>query len=482
MTRLRLTLLLLAAFSAGLRAQERPNVLLILVDDLNDWVGAMGGHPQARTPNIDRLAAQGMLFTNAHCQAPICGPSRASLLTGLQPFRTGNYAQLDDEDIRRSGDIAASAEFLPDLFERHGYRSYGVGKVFHNGDKAKVFDRYGGNFDKYGPTPARRFHYDPKWFPEKRGGTQTDWGAYPAHDSLTTDYRSADWAVEQLGRVHDRPFFLTVGFYRPHVPWYVPQHWLDLFPEADIQTPPYDPDDLSDVPAMGRRVADVPMMPTTEWMVRTGQWKAAVRAYLASMAFMDAQVGRVLDALDRSVHARHTVVVLLSDHGYHLGEKNRFAKQALWERDTRVPLIIRRPEGPAGRRCGSPVQLVDVYPTLAALCGLQPRGPLDGHSLLPLLKDPAARWRHPALTTYGPGNIAVSGRGYRLIRYEDGSEEWYDLARDPNEWRNLVGRRGPARRFAALRRHVPKEWAPSSRYVKYPVNDYFEARYGKGGD
>jgi arylsulfatase A-like enzyme len=200
------------------------------------------------------------------------------------------------------------------------------------------------------------------------------------------------------------------------------------------------------------------------------------------MAFVDAQVGRVLDALDRSGHAKNTIVVLLSDHGYHLGEKNRFAKQALWERDTRVPLIIRRPGGFAGASSGASVQLLDIYPTLADLCGLKLSAAIDGHSLQPLLKDPVAKWKHPALVSYGPGNMAVRDDRYRLIRYEDGSEEWYDILKDPNEWRNLAGNKSVAKRFETLRAHIPKEWAASSKYVKYLVNDYFEARYGKGGE
>jgi arylsulfatase A-like enzyme len=233
---------------------------------------------------------------------------------------------------------------------------------------------------------------------------------------------------------------------------------------------------------MGRQVSDVPMMPTTEWMINTGQWKAAVRAYLASMAFVDAQIGKVLDALEASPHAGRTIVVLMSDHGYHLGEKNRFAKQALWERDTRVPLIIRQPGVEGSRTCSAPVQLVDLYPTLAGLCRLSIAEPVDGHSLQPLLKDPAVRWDHTALTFYGPGNIAVRDHRYRLIRYEDGSEEWYDMAKDPNEWKNLAGQAELRKPFDKLRGFVPGNWAPSPKHLKYPVNDYFEARYGKGGE
>lgn len=470
---------LIAAFDPVVFAQSKPNVVMIVVDDLNDWVGAMKGHPSAKTPNIDRLAAQGMLFTNAHCQAPICGPSRASMLTGLYPHRTGNYAQMNDEDIRRSNEASAAAVFLPDVFEKNGYKTLGVGKIFHNGDKAKVFDTYGGNFDKYGPSPEKRFKYDPSSFPGKSGGTQTDWGVYPEYDSLMTDHKSAAWAVRQLQQTHEKPFMLTVGFYRPHVPWYLPKKWFDLFPLSDITTPPYDPSDMLDVPAMGKRVSDVPMMPATDWLISTNQWKDVVQAYLASMAFVDAQVGKVLDALEQSPYATNTIVVLLSDHGYHLGEKNRVAKQALWERDTHVPLIIRQPRGRSNVVCKAPVQLIDIYPTLASLCALKMDHSVDGHSLQPLLNDPAASWKHPAMTFYGVGNVSIRDERYRLIQYEDGSEELYDLEKDANEWNNLAGKKEASKRITALRAFIPKAWAPSSPFVTYPANAYFKEKYGK---
>lgn len=452
---------------------SKPNVLFIAVDDLNDWVGCMGGHPQTRTPNIDRLAERGILFTNAHCQAPICGPSRASLMTGLYPSTSGNYLQLNDQNIKKSNEAAQKAVFLPDYFERSGYRTLGVGKLFHNGDGAQVFDEYGGMFERYGPKPGKRFKYDPAWF-GKPGNTQTDWGAFPESDSLMPDYKSAAWAVRQLKKKHSAPFFLAVGFVRPHVPWYVPQKWFDKFPAEEMETPPYLPADLDDVPEMGKRVAAAPMMPTTERLKETNQWKEVIQAYLASVHFVDAQIGKVLDALDESEYAGNTIVVLWSDHGYHLGEKNRFAKQSLWERDTKTVLIYSLPEGKRNQQCNQPVQLLDTYPTLVELCGLPTNEMNEGHTLVPLLNNPrTTQWDHPAISSYGKDNVAVTGERYRLIQYEDGSMEFYDLEKDPYEWNNLAGRENYRKKIAELQSFIPEEQSDLSEYSSYDFNEYF---------
>ena len=320
--------------------RNKPNVLFIAIDDLNDWIGVMNSHPQTKTPNIDALAESGMLFTNAHCQAPICGPSRASIMTGLYPTTSGNYLQLNDLDIKKSNDKVSQSIFLPDYFEQNGYKTMGVGKLYHQGDKAQTFDEYGSAFEMFGPKPPKRFNYDPEWF-GKPSGTQTDWGAYPAQDSLMPDFKSAKWAVEKLKQTHEKPFFLAVGFVRPHVPWYVPQKWFDKFPLENIQTPLYLANDFNDIPEFGKKVTDVPMMPSTEMLIEKKQWKNAVQAYLACINFVDAQVGKVLDALKQSDYSNNTIVVLWSDHGYDLGEKNRFAKQALWNRDTKTVLMIK---------------------------------------------------------------------------------------------------------------------------------------------
>ena len=455
--------------------KSKPNILFIAIDDMNDWVGCLGGHPQALTPNIDKLASEGVLFTNAHCQAPICGPSRASIMTGLYPSTSGNYLQLSDPDIKKSNEAVSQSAFLPDYLEQYGYGTFGVGKIYHNGDKANTFDEFGGVFDMYGPRPEKRMNYDPAWFGYPNG-TSTDWGAYPEHDSLMPDYKSANWAIQKLKQSHDNPFFLAVGFIRPHVPWFVPQKWYEMFDVDEIITPPYNPNDYDDIPEMGQRVAEAPPMPTTEYLIEKGQWKDVVRAYLACVAFVDAQVGKVLDALEDSEYAKNTIVVLWGDHGYHLGEKNRFAKQALWERDTRAPLIIKYPGKWNGKRCEAPVQLTDIYPTLLDLCELPVNSRNEGHSLKPLLKNPDMKWEYPALSFYGVGNIAVRDRQFRLIQYEDGSRELYDMKDDPNEWNNLAGKKEYALKEKELEAFVPAMWAPLSKYSRYDFNAYFKEK------
>lgn len=454
-------------------AQDKLNVLFIAIDDLNDFVNCMDGSISVPTPNIDRLAKRGTLFTNAHCQAPICGPSRASIMSGLYPSTSGNYLQLKDADIKKSNKRSQEAVFLPDYFEKFGYRSMAVGKIYHEGDAAKTFDEYGGKFAWMGPKPAKRFKFDPAWHDDKKGGTQTDWGAYPAHDSLMTDFQSAKWAVEKLQQSHEKPFLMAVGFVRPHVPWYAPQKWFDMFPLEDIKTPPYLADDMTDIPAIAKRVADAPMMPTTDELIKANEWRNAVRAYMACIAFVDAQVGKVLDALENSTHAKNTIVVLWADHGYHLGEKNRFAKQALWERDTRTVLIMKDLKSKPNQKVDAPVQLLDIYPTLTELCGLPKNELNEGHSLVKLLQNPEADWQYPALSFYGKENIMIRDKRYRLIRYEGGEFELYDMKNDPNEWDNLAKNKKYESKITELRSYVPKERADLSRFSSYNFNEYF---------
>lgn len=467
-------ILLVVLFGIKVSAQQSPNVVFIAVDDLNDWVGCLKGHPQTVTPNIDKLAAKGMLFTNASCPAPICGPSRAAVMTGLLPVTSGNYLQLDDLDIKKSNEATKNSIFLPDYFEQHGYTTMGVGKLFHLGDNAHVFDEYETvSKNLYGPLPTKRINYDPEWFGKPKG-TATDWGAFPEDESEMPDFKSAAWAVEKLQSNHQKPFFLAVGFVRPHVPWYVPQKYLDRFPEDKIQTPLYLKSDMDDVPKLGQMVAEMPMMPTTEWMIKNNQWKKAVQAYLACINFVDEQVGKVLNALEQSPYASNTIVVLWSDHGYHLGEKNRFAKQALWQRDTRSVLIFKDPQTKSGFICDKPVQLLDIYPTLTDLCKLPKNKANEGHSLVPLLKNPfTKKWPYLAVTSYGKGNVAVTDSRYRLIQYEDNSTEFYDLFTDPNEWYNLASDNKYKKEIERLRKHIPQNQATLSPFSEYTVNEYF---------
>jgi arylsulfatase A-like enzyme len=451
---------------------KQPNVLFIAVDDLNDWVGCMGGHPDARTPNIDRLAASGTLFLNAHCQAPICGPTRASLMSGLLPSTTGIYGQIGDRFLKTDNPIMQEATFLSRYFAQNGYKTMGVGKLFHSSDGDGAFEEYGGIHEKFGPKPEKRMHYDPDWF-DKPGGTSTDWGPFPESDDQMPDTKYARWAVQKLQETHEKPFFLGVGFIRPHVPWHAPKKWFDLYDRESIQLPPYLENDQEDVPEIARKIMEVPMMPTTRWAKETGQWRDIVLSYLAVTTFMDDKIGWVLDALEKSPYAENTIVVLWGDHGYHLGEKNRFAKHSVWERASKVPLIIAGPGFAKNQTCAKPVGLIDIYPSLVEMCELEKNPGLEGHSLVPLLRDPEKEWEHVAITTYGRNNHAIRSEHFRYIRYEDGSEELYDHRKDPNEWHNVADRDEYADVIKRLKTHLPKKNAPWAKYSHNQVNDYF---------
>jgi arylsulfatase A-like enzyme len=270
----------------------------------------------------------------------------------------------------------------------------------------------------------------------------------------------ASWACEVLGRRHEKPFFLAAGMFRPHIPWFVPQKYFDMYPLESIVLPAVKEDDLADVPPFARRVA-LNQHSRHDLVVSSGNWKKAVQAYLACISFSDAMIGRMLDALEKSPERDNTIVVLWSDHGYHLGEKWHWHKQSLWHRATHVPLIMAVPGvTKAGTRCQRPVGLIDLYPTLTELAGIGTPGPLDGVSLRPLLAEPERSWERPALVTYGRGNHAVRSERWSYIRYHDGGEELYDRRQDPQEWINLAGRAELAGVKNELRRWVPTQEAP----------------------
>lgn len=425
-------------------SQQKPNVLFIAVDDLNDWLGCMQGHPNAITPNMDRLASRGVLFSDAHCQAPLCGPSRASLMTGLRPSTTGIYGMIDDNKIRNPENEATSdIIFLPEYFKNNGYHTMGIGKLFHHHAPDGVFDESGGRVAGFGPVPDHRFVWDglAKENQEIYGRTSTDWGAYPSYDSLMPDYQSAQWAIERLERDYQgEPFFLAVGFLRPHVPFYVPEKWFDKHSIDGIEMPPYQNGDLDDVPDIARdKINDLPMMPSTQWAIETGYWDDIVQAYLACVSFVDHQIGTVVNALEQSQYADNTIVVLWSDHGYRLGEKETFAKHCLWQEATNAPLIFSGPGIPEGKVIGESVEMLSIYPTLLELCTLDPYPRNEGISLVPLMGNKTAPDKvFSATTTFGMNNHTVKTKNFRYIRYEDGSEELYDHDLDPNEWNNLA--------------------------------------------
>ena len=422
--------------AAAAQGAPPPNVVLIVIDDLNDWVGPLGGHPQVRTPSMDRLAARGTTFTNAHTQAPLCNPSRTSFLTGLRPSTTGVYAL---NPWFRESERLRDRSTLLQAFMRGGYRTMTTGKVFHDGYPPAAIRQDGSEVGTWGflggfqPRPARRLVPGPLTNP------LVDWGVFPERDEEQDDYRVAEWAIEQLRQPSAQPFFLSVGIRHPHVPLYATERWFDLYPESTLQRPPYRDDDRSDVPRFAWYLHWRLPEPRLKWLQEAGQWTHKVRSYLASVSFADDLVGQVLDALEASGRAENTIVVLISDHGYHLGEKGITGKNTLWERSTHVPLIVAGPRIARGARTGEPVELLDLFPTLTELTGVPAPDGLEGHSLVPQLRTPGTPREFPAITTHGPGNHAVRDRRYRYIRYADGSEELYDLEADPHEWTNLAG-------------------------------------------
>lgn len=411
---------------------RKPNVLIIAIDDLNDWIGCYGGHPQVKTPNIDRLGRRGVVFKNAHCQAPICNPSRPSLLTGLRPSTTGHYYLKPDFTTIDAYDGATT---LPEYFAENGYATFGCGKIFHGSTKhANHFQTFGPR-SSGGPKPPKKISYPmghPLW----------DWGAFPERDDQMPDLNLANWTADRLAEDHDKPFLMACGFFRPHVPMYAPQKWFDMYPRDEVMLPEVRENDREDVPQYGRDMTVGVTPPPHGWIVEHGEWRHAVQAYLACVSFADHCVGVVLDALDKRADADNTVVILFGDHGFHLGEKQYWAKRSLWDRATKVPMIISAP----GRKPGEsmkPVELLDIYSTLVDVCGLPENEKLEGQSLDPLLKNPKRAWPRPAITTYGQNNHGVRSERYRYIRYADGSEELYDHESDPNEWTNVLARHSP---------------------------------------
>ncbi len=446
-----LSLLLAIGIAVGipgftLAESSRPNVLLIAVDDLNDWIGCLGGHPQVKTPHIDRLAARGVLFSNAHCQSPVCNPSRASLLTGLYPETTGIYFL--NPPVWES-EIAAKSEVLPRRFERENYYVAGAGKLFHNLGNEKYIPNWAGKFGGFGPFPDKKLSPFP-------GEKLWDWGVFPERDERMPDFNIAGWAIDQLGQEQDLPVCLLVGFMGTHVPQYAPRKWFDLYPLETLALPEVVDNDLDDLPGYAVDLSRLKhISPTWEWVQKNDQWKPLVQSYLACVSFVDHQVGRVLDALDAGPYADNTVIVLFSDHGFHLGEKQRFAKRTLWQDGAGVPLIIAGPGIAGGVTCSNPVQLLDLYPTLLELTGLEADPRHEGNSLMPLLENSDADWPHLARTSFGPGNVALVSERYRYIHYNDGSEELYDRRTDPHEWHNLA--RDPEKEIVLKqhRAHLP---------------------------
>ena len=466
LTQLLATLVLLCSIETH-AAEQRPNVLFVAVDDLNDWIGCLGGHPQTITPNFDRLAASGVLFTNAHCPAPACNPCRTAIFTGRAPNRSGMY-----DNRQQMREVLPNDVIIPQYFRNHGYHAAGSGKLLHYFIDAKSWDEYYPKAETENPFPET-FYPEERPVSLPRGGpwqyVETDWAALDVTDEeFGGDWSVSKWIGEQVQRDWEQPFFLACGLYRPHEPWFVPKTYFEPFPLESIQLPPgYKENDLDDVPEIGARAARNKYFAHIQ---KEGQWKQGIQGYLASIHFADAMLGRVLDALESGPNADNTIVILWSDHGWQLGEKEHWQKYTPWRAVTRVPLMIRVPKSlskalPQGTQpgsvCEAPTNLLSLYPTLLELCDLPEKVDNDGPSLLPLLKDPQRRdWPHKSITYLSkPGSYSVSGWTHQYIHYADESEEFYDVENDPYEWDNLVSQISSTDTIALFRKSAPTEFA-----------------------
>ena len=402
-------------------AAEKPNFLFIAVDDLNHWVGYLGRNPQTKTPHIDRLAGMGTSFTNSHCVAPACNPSRAALMCGMRPATTGCYR---NRDFWKQ--LIPEGKSVAHTLRTSGYRTIGMGKIFHSDSF------YASEWDVYQrlPVPAHGAGVD------KMEGFHDPLG-HDLRDDDLADWHTVDFCIEQLQQEHTQPFFLACGLHKPHLPFAVPRKYYELFPLESIELPPYQEDDLADLSPAGVKMAR-PGADHARFLA-SGRWKSAIQSYLATVAYTDANIGRLLDAFARSPSRNNTIIVFWGDHGWHLGEKHHWRKFALWEEATRAPLIWVVPgmTNP-GTVCQRPVDFLTIYPTLCDLAGIDVPPHVEGKSLRPLLVDPTAAWSEPAICTYGEGNHAVRTERWRLIQYRDGSRELYDHDRDPYEWHNLA--------------------------------------------
>lgn len=454
-----ITIGLAASFTSFFAAGEnsiaqdgKPNILFIAVDDMNDWVGPLGGLSIAKTPNMDKLAAQSVTFTNAHIACPACAPSRVAIMTGVQPSKTDimQNSPYDGPQWRKIP-ILKKIETIEQFFKNRGYKTLAGGKIYHtlappwltiNQAEADGWDFYFPSV--HIPIPYQIRAKDevirPKSFAGKRYEWFT-WGPIDIPDEKMADYHIVDWARYELSQKHEKPFYLACGITKPHIPWEVPQKYFDMYPLEDIPDLVVQENDLEDAFDHGRR----------DWhkfVLENNQWKKVIQAYLASITFADAQIGRLLEGLEKSAYAKNTVIVLWSDHGMHIGEKENWEKFTLWEESTRIPLIFKFPGiANQGARCSEPVSSLDIYPTLAGLAGFEVPAHCDGKSLVPQLSDVSIPTNRSALISFRfengvrkgfPGHSLRSKR-YRYIYYEyNRLEELYDHETDPNEFNNLA--------------------------------------------
>lgn len=466
-----LVLLLCGSWSAPAAEAKKLNVLFIATDDMNCNLGCYG-HPVVQTPNLDRLAARGTLFERAYCQFPLCSPSRSSLLTGLRPDTTQVF------DLKRHfREALPDVVTLPQLFRNHGWFTARVGKIYHYGVPGDI-----GTSGLDDPpswdevvNPRGRDKTEEKLLinhtPKRGLGSSLSFLAADGTDEEQTDGIGATAAIRLLEAHRGEPFFIACGFYRPHCPYVAPKKYFAQVPREAVRLPAVSEPWSGTVPA----AALASTRPWPWFGVTETEGEEALHAYWAAIEFVDAQVGRLLDTLDRLDLADRTIVVFWSDNGYHVGEHGLWKKQSLFEGSTRVPLIVAAPtQGTKGQTSRRTVELLDIYPTLAELCQLTPPSSLAGRSLVPLLEDPQAAWDKPAFSQTWRGGFSghsVRTERWRYTEWDDGKKgtELYDYSNDPAETRNLADDPRHAAALSELRALVRQNWANSYRPPKAPA-------------
>lgn len=468
------------------------NVLVIIIDDFDAALTTVNNKAApVQTPNMERLSRQGTWFTRAYCDAPACCPSRTALLTGVQTSKSGVY--FNSQAYKRAGTFISDVTTLPGQFLAHGYLTAGFGKIAHNryleDDTGDYTPGYYKMFNKdvtftetqlFKQVPAADAVPGPTASVKRIGKLPDDWDRDDPK-KLQQDTEQANRTIELLGKTRNEPFFVVCGFWRPHVQWIVPKRYFDRYPLDKIELPPgYQANDLDDVPGPGRWLAT--HRGEHAAIVDAGFWKRSLQAYYASVTYVDEQVGRVLDALEKSPDRDRTIVVFFGDNGYHIGEKDHWTKFALWEKACHVPFSIFVPGFP-NQKVATPVSLIDLYPTLNDLCKLKAPGhALDGIDLTPVLEGRSLERGAPVISTYGRGSHSLRDERYRYIRYRNGDEELYDLDMDPYEWTNLASDPELSGVKQGFQKWLPTENAPEVKMVpggEEEVNNFPEEAFRK---
>ena len=477
----------LICFSTFAQKQQKPNILFIAIDDLNDWVSPLEGNKQAITPNMDKLTKSGaMVFKNGVTPAPICGPSRSAILSGFLPSTSGVYGNAHN---MLYSEVVQQNPTLLEYFSMNGYHTLSNGKIFHkHGTKNGKTDFGAWAFDEF--ARARRYNkdgVDKKYVTSAKAGAingvvkpefkqkkaKLSWGPTKDKFEKTVDFAVADWARKQLQRDFDKPFFMSVGFIKPHLPWFVPKEFFDMYDINKIDDLIIKEDDLADITnAQGKQKFKA----TAEykWIKKHNLSKEATRAYLANVSYVDKCLGIVMDALEKSGHADNTIIVIWGDHGWHLGEKQRYLKNTLWSEAVKPPFFVKLPGMKKTIISDKPVSLLDLYPTLISLANLPKKDNLDGHDFSKLLKNPSSNWEYPGITVSADGTSVLTEK-LHYIQYLSGEEELYDIVNDPHEWNNLIKDSSYQKEIKELKKWIPKKRKKASKERYKKPKNYVDA-------